>query len=73
MRRPIQMPMIGKRSIGVTAMAVRRASMPSMNTSANAPPAIVFVRYMIAGPTAMRTALRSFVSRAMRSPVRFRA
>ena len=47
--------------------------MRSMNTSANAPPTIVFARYMIAGPAAMRTALRSFVSRAMRSPVRVRA
>ncbi len=44
-----------------------------MNASANAPPAIVLVRYMIAGPAAMRTALRSFVKRAMRSPVRMRA
>ena len=34
---------------------------------------MVFVRYMIAGPTAMRTALKSFVIRAMRSPVRVRA
>jgi len=35
-------------------------------------PKIVLVRYMIAGPAAMRTALMSFVMRAMRSPVRTR-
>ena len=49
-----------------------RTSIFSMNASAKAPPKIVFVRYMIAGPAAIRTALRSFVSRAMRSPVRIR-
>ena len=43
-----------------------------MKASAKPPPAMVLVRYMIAGPTAMRTALRSFVNRAMRSPVRIR-
>ena len=33
-----------------------------MNTIANAPPKMVSARYMIAGPAACRTALRSFVT-----------
>ena len=66
------MAMMGRSSIGKTAIAVRRASMRSMKNRAKAPPAMVLVRYMIAGPTAIRTALTSFVRRAMRSPVRVR-
>ena len=37
--------------------------------SANTPPKTVLHRYMTAGPAAIRTALRSLVSRAIRSPV----
>ena len=62
----------GSSTIGRRASSVSRPSMRSMNTRANAPPKIVFVRYMIAGPAAIRTALRSLVSRAIRSPVRIR-
>ena len=65
--------MTGSAAIGSAAISVSRGEMNSMKPSANAPPAIVFMRYMIAGPAAMRTALRSFVRRAMRSPVRMRA
>ena len=60
----------GSSTIGNSASSVSFVSMRSMNTRANAPPKIVFVRYMMAGPAAMRTALRSFVMRAIRSPVR---
>ena len=47
--------------------------MCSIRITANKPPAIVFTKYMIAGPAAIRTALRSLVRRAMMSPVRVRA
>jgi len=57
-------------SMGTSARSVSLTSMRSMKKSANNPPVIVFARYMTAGPTAVRTALRSFVRRAMMSPVR---
>ena len=44
----------------------------SMNASAPAVNTIVFAVYMIAGPSSIRTAFRSFVARAMMSPVRVR-
>ena len=58
---PMRIMMTGSITIGTSASAVSLASMRSMNTSANVAPKIVFVRYMIAGPAAMRTALRSLV------------
>ncbi len=73
MARPSQIMEIGRSSIGSRAIRVSRTSMWSMNSSANVPPAIVLVRYITAGPAAMRTAERSLVSRAIRSPVRARA
>ena len=72
MAPPILIMMMGNITIGTSDSAVSRVSMRSMKTSANVAPKIVLVRYMTAGPTAMRTALRSLVSRAMRSPVRVR-
>ena len=47
--------------------------MRSIIIRANNPPNTVLVKYMTAGPAAMRTALRSLVRRAMMSPVRQRA
>ena len=52
---------------------LRDGEMAIMKTMAKAPPKIVSARYMIAGPADWRTALRSLVTRAMRSPVRMRA
>ena len=44
--------------------------MRSMKKSAKTLRKIVFALYMSAGPSSMRTAFRSFVMRAMMSPVR---
>ena len=70
--RPSRSVTTGSRIIGRRASAVSRALISSMNASAITPPNTVFVRYMMAGPAAMRTAPRSFVSLAMISPVRVR-
>ncbi len=43
-----------------------------MNTNAPTVNITVFAVYMMAGPSSMRTALRSFVMRAITSPVRVR-
>jgi len=42
----------GRKIIGRSATSVRRTLMCSMKPSAKAPPKIVLVRYMIAGPAA---------------------
>ena len=57
---------------GRKAMSVRCGLMRSMNGSAAAVKTTVFAEYMMAGPSSWRTALRSFVERAMMSPVRLR-
>ena len=62
----------GSTIIGANAINVSRGEMAIMNDKANNPPKIVLVRYMMAGPTAMRTAPMSFVSFAISSPVRVR-
>jgi len=51
----------------------RSLEVPSENISDRLTTAVmtVFARYMTAGPTIMRTELRSFVARDIRSPVRF--
>ena len=56
--------------MGKSASSVSLTSMRSMKYSANKPPVIVLARYITAGPTAIRTALKSLVRRAMMSPVR---
>ncbi len=43
-----------------------------MNDSAATVNTSVFAEYMIAGPSSMRTAFRSFVTLAIMSPVRMR-
>ena len=63
---------IGKPNIGSSATPVSIGLMRSIMAMAKSPPATVFTMYMIAGPAAMRMALRSLVSRAIRSPVRHR-
>jgi len=62
--------MAGSMSSGSSARPVSLALIATMKTNANTPPKIVFIRYITAGPTAMRTAPRSLLSRAMMSPVR---
>jgi hypothetical protein len=68
----MRIPSAGNRAMGTAAISVRRGDRWIMKASAKPPPAMVLVKYMIAGPTAMRTALKSFVNRAIRSPVRIR-
>ena len=70
---PSQMVTTGRTTMGSSASSVRRPSIRNMKYSAKMAPATVLVRYIMAGPTAWRTALRSFVSLAMTSPVRVRA
>ena len=55
---------------GISAMSVSRQSIASMTETAITKPSAVLAKYMTAGPTIMRTALRSLVARDMRSPVR---
>ena len=57
---------------GRKAYNVNFELMDSMKASAPAVNTMVFAEYMIAGPSNMRTALRSLVARAMMSPVRVR-
>ncbi len=51
------------------ASRVRRALMRSMKKSAPVAVMTVLAVYMMAGPHSMRTACRSLVARAIRSPV----
>jgi hypothetical protein len=56
---------------GSRTISVRRTSSENMSERLTIAVMIVLVRYMTAGPTIMRTELRSFVARDIRSPVRF--
>ena len=56
---------------GISAISVSRRSIVSMSTIATMNTSTVFAEYMMAGPIIMRTALRSFVARDIRSPVRW--
>ena len=51
------------------ATSISRQWMCAMKASEPAASKTVFEAYMIAGPQSMRTACRSLVARAMRSPV----
>ena len=62
--------MTGIMSAGTIASSVSLTLIVAMHAIAKMPPATVLVRYMMAGPDAMRTAPRSLVRRAMMSPVR---
>ncbi len=52
-------------------MSVSRTSSENMRERLTTAVMSVLARYMTAGPTIMRTELRSFVARDIRSPVRF--
>ena len=56
---------------GPKAQRVSQGLMRSMKGNAAAVKTMVFAEYMMAGPRSWRTALRSFVVRAMMSPVRW--
>ena len=51
--------------------SVSRASIDSISASATMNTSSVLAEYMIDGPIIIRTALRSFVARDIRSPVRW--
>ena len=51
---------------------VRVTSMENINPTATTNTRPVLTRYMMAGPTIIRTAFRSFVARDIKSPVRVR-
>ena len=55
---------------GRSAISVSRVSIDAMRMIATTNTMIVFDEYMIAGPIIVRTALRSFVARDIKSPVR---
>ena len=57
---------------GSSAISVSRALIDSITASATTNVSAVVAAYMTAGPTIMRTALRSLVARDIRSPVRRR-
>ena len=57
---------------GSSASAVSRGLIASMNPSDTSAVTTVLTRYMMPGPSIVRTAARSFVVRDMRSPVRSR-
>ena len=57
---------------GKKVKSVSRGLILIMKARAPAVYTMVFAEYMIAGPSSMRTALRSFVAFAMMSPVRVR-
>ena len=54
----------------MSAINVKRMSIDSIMTIATTNTISVLAEYMMAGPTIIRTALRSFVARDMMSPVR---
>ena len=56
---------------GISTMSVSRTSSENIRERLTTAVISVFARYMTAGPTIMRTELRSFVARDIRSPVRF--
>ena len=56
---------------GSSTMSVSRTSSENMSDRLTTAVMSVLARYMTAGPTIMRTELRSFVARDIRSPVRF--
>ena len=58
---------------GSTARNVKRQSIHDMIPIASANVRTVSVQYITPGPSIMRTAFRSLVARAIRSPVRFLA
>ncbi len=70
MALPKYFTLIDTSGSGSSAHSVRRASIESMRMIATTKTRMVFAEYMIAGPIIMRTALRSFVARDIRSPVR---
>ena len=52
-------------------MRVRRTSSENISERLTTAVINVFAKYMIAGPIIIRTELKSFVARDIRSPVRF--
>ena len=56
---------------GSRTMSVSRTSSENISDRLTTAVMSVLARYMTAGPTIMRTELRSFVARDIRSPVRF--
>jgi hypothetical protein len=72
MRRPNRLVAHATTGMVASASAVSGALMPIIRVSAAAAVNTVRLEYMIAGPQSIRTAPRSLVARAIRSPVVWR-
>ena len=72
-RRPKKMTMTETSGAGESAHSVSRQSTLAITATASTKVSDVSAQYIIAGPSIILTAFRSFVQRAIRSPVRERA